>query len=152
MPRFKPRPVLERSAAGDLWKHTLSRIPTVFGRIAYLASLRDPSSGVYRHHGLSGVFGREESTQALRSSHEEVFLEWIALPMREKRADVEAYLNSLDDPREAVIEHLLRTEIYRAQVPGTAEEMERELYLSDLITLLKTFRSAASRGGPVKPS
>ena len=140
MPRFKQRPVLERNAAGDLWKHTLSRIPTVFGRLAYLASLRDPNAGSYRHHGLSGVFGRDESTRALRSSHEEVFLDWIGLSMREKRADIEGYLNSLDEPRAAVIEHLLRTEIYRAQVPGAAEEMERDLFLSDLVTLLKTLQ------------
>ena len=64
MPRFKVKGALERSAAEDLWRHTLSRIPTLFGRIAYLASLRDPNSGIYRHHGLSAVFGRDESSNA----------------------------------------------------------------------------------------
>jgi len=61
MRRFKPKGVLERSAAADLWKHTLSRIPTAYGRLMYLGSLRDPNSGIYRHHGLSAAFGREES-------------------------------------------------------------------------------------------
>ncbi|MDP9115300.1 MAG: hypothetical protein M3O20_16675, partial [Acidobacteriota bacterium] len=75
MPRFKPKGMLERDALADLWKHTLSQIPTVYGRLVYLASLRDPNSGTYRHHGLSASFGREQSIYALRKSHEQTFLE-----------------------------------------------------------------------------
>ena len=29
----------DRSAAADLWRNTLSQIPTTFGRLIYLASL-----------------------------------------------------------------------------------------------------------------
>ena len=61
--------MLERTATADLFKNTLSRIPTVFGRLAYLASLRGPDSGVYGHHGLTLMFGREESKRALARSH-----------------------------------------------------------------------------------
>ena len=98
MPRFKLKGVLERSAAGDLWKHTLSRIPTLFGRIAYLSSLRDSNSGIYRHHGLSALFGRDDSTKALRESHERAFHEWLGLKMEEKYYDLTRYLAELDDP------------------------------------------------------
>jgi hypothetical protein len=47
--------MLERSATADLFKNTLSRIPTLFGRLAYLASLRDSNSGIYRHYGLASI-------------------------------------------------------------------------------------------------
>src|SRR5450631_2650711 len=98
MPRFKLRGVLERSAVSDLWRHTLSHIPTTFGRLVYLASLRDPNSGVYRHHGLSSVFGRDESIKALRESHEQTFLEWIGLTMEEKHCDLRQYLIAIEEP------------------------------------------------------
>src|SRR5580658_3729115 len=99
MPRFKPKSVLETSAISDLWKHTLSRIPTLFGRLAYLAGLRDPNSGAYRHHGLSAVFGREESGKALRESHEQAFVEWLKLSLAEKHGDLVSHLARLEEER-----------------------------------------------------
>src|SRR5665213_1975990 len=97
MPRFKPKGMLERNALADLWKHTLSQIPSTYGRLAYLASLRDPNSGSYRHHGLSAAFGREDSTDALRKSHEDTFLEWLTLPLAAKDADFRTYFQSVEE-------------------------------------------------------
>jgi hypothetical protein len=145
MPRFKPKGTLERSASGDLWKHTLSRIPTVFGRLAYLASLRDANSGAYRHHGLSTMFGREEGTNALRSSHEEAFTEWLGFSLKEKYADLDRYFESLEEPRGAVADHWLRTANYRSCVPGAAKELERELFSKDMENLLEAIKNAAAR-------
>lgn len=147
MPRFKLKGVLERSAAGDLWKHTLSRIPTLFGRLGYLASLRDSNSGIYRHHGLSAVFGRDDSAKALRESHERTFLEWLSLTMEEKYYELTCYLAGLEDPAHAVIEHWLSARIYRTYVPGSAREIERELFCRDLEALLETIRNAPAAAG-----
>ncbi len=145
MPRFKPKGSLERSASGDLWRHTLSRIPTVFGRLAYLTSLRDSNSGMYRHHGLSTMFGREESIKALRASHEEAFTEWLAFSLKEKYEDLDRYFQSLEEPREEVAGHWLSTSGYRAYVPGAAQEFERELFCTDLENLLEVIKNAGAR-------
>jgi hypothetical protein len=141
MPRFKPKGMLERSALQDLWKHTLWRIPTILGRLAYLASLRDPNSGIYRHHGLSTAFGREESGKALRESHEQVFAEWLNLPLAGKHQDLMEYLAGLEDSRQAVVDHWLRSKVYRTQVPSSAREAEEKLFLEDLRALLETARN-----------
>jgi|SRR5579871_2807124 len=142
MPRFKLKGSLERSAAADLWKHTLSKIPTVYGRLTYLASLRDPNSGVYRHHGLSTAFGREESGKALKASHEQAFAEWLNLPLAERSMDLAAYLASLDDPPNEAINHWLRTKTYLNQVPTSARAVERELFYRDLEMLLTLVKNA----------
>jgi len=141
MPRFKPKGVFEQSAAADLWKHTLARIPTAYGRLVYLASLRDANSGIYRHHGLSVTFGREESTKALRESHEQVFAEWLSLPLEEKGQDLRSYLNSMDEPGLMVVSHWLNSRSYRFQAPSSALPMERELFSQDLDALLQVFRN-----------
>lgn len=139
MPRFKPKGVLERSASGDLWKNTLSRIPTIYGRLAYLASLRDANSGVYRHHGLMALFGREESAKALRESHKSVFEEWLNLPLAEKHAELMSYLNSLDEPPAVVLEHWMRA--YHSLIPDGARKPEVELFSRDLDALLEVVRN-----------
>jgi hypothetical protein len=147
MPRFRSKGVLERTALADLWKHTLSQIPTLYGRLAYLASLRDPNSGVYRHHGLSTAFGREESAKALKQSHERIFSEWLNLALAEKSGDLGNYLRGLDDPQGSVVVHWLRSDHYRAQIPDSARPMECELFQTDLEALLRMLKNA----GPAEP-
>src|SRR5260370_16924955 len=102
MPRFRPK-VLERSAADDLWKHTLSRIPSIYGRIIYLASLRDPNSGTYRHHGLTASFGREETANALQECHDEPFKECLSLSLAENNDNLLPSPSTLYDPRHVLI-------------------------------------------------
>jgi hypothetical protein len=47
---------LERDRpAEDVWDRTLAQIATTFGRIAYLASLRNENSGRYEHFGLARI-------------------------------------------------------------------------------------------------
>src|SRR5579859_4178934 len=152
MPRFKPKGMLERTALADLWKHTLSQIPTLYGRLVYLASLRDPNSGVYRHHGLSAAFGREESSQALKHSHERIFSEWLTLPLADKSSDLGNYLQSLDDPQGMVVSHWLRSDHYRAQIPDSARPMESELFHGDLEALLQILRNASAAEPPARDS
>jgi hypothetical protein len=148
MPRFKSKGVLERTALADLWKHTLSQIPTLYGRLAYLASLRDPNSGVYRHHGLSTAFGREESGKALKQSHERTFSEWLNLALAEKSGDLKTYLKGLDDPQGSVVVHWLRSDHYRAQIPDSARPMECELFHTDLKALLQMLKNAGAAEPP----
>jgi hypothetical protein len=129
--------MLERSATADLFKNTLSRIPTVFGRLAYLASLRDPISGIYRHHGLSAIFGREESRRALSMSHWNVFRDWLNLSLEEKSEDLRAYLDRLEDPPEAVLRHWAEAHIYRSYMPAPVRAPEEELFVREFEVLLE---------------
>jgi hypothetical protein len=143
MPRLRKNG-LEQTAAADLWKHTLSQIPTVYGRLVYLASIRDPNSGQYRHHGLATVFGREESVRALRESHEQVFLEWLALSLRDKKLDLERYFSTLEEPAGEVVSYLEETGAYASQAPAAALPVEHDLFRSEMQTLLGVFRNGLS--------
>ena len=140
MPRARPKGALERSAAADLFRHTLSRIPTVYGRLSYLASLRDANSGVYRHHGLFLAFGREESTQALQRSHESLFRTWLTLSLAEKNEDLAAYMETLEDPQAMVVKHWKQSRVYRTYIPESASPAETELFITELEVLLDVWR------------
>jgi hypothetical protein len=143
MPRFKPKGMLERDALADLWKHTLSQIPTTYGRLVYLASLRDPNSGAYRHHGLSAAFGREQSTYALRKSHEETFLDWLTMALAAKNADFRAYLQSasVEESPQAVVTYLARGARYASQAPDAAGPAQREQFKLEVEILLELVKN-----------
>lgn len=141
MPRFRPTAKLERSALADLCKHTLSKIPTVSGRLIYLATLRDLNSGTYRHHGLISAFGRDEAVKALRESHQATFQGWLNLSLSEKNEDLRDYLRAQDDSREEIVSHWLKSGVYRGYVPGSAMKPEIDLFCSDLERLLELMRN-----------
>jgi hypothetical protein len=153
MPRVKGRGSLERSAAADLFKHTLSRIPTIFGRISYLASLRDANTGTYRHHGLSSTFGRQQSVQALTDSHRRAFQEWLRMPLSGKHADLRDHLAALDEPARTVLKHWRESRVYLTYLPPGSTAAEKELFFSELEMLvdLLSFSAGEAQGPASSP-
>ena len=145
MPRFKVKGVLERDPVADLWKHTLSKIPTIYGRLVYLAGLRDSRTGVYQHYGLAETFGREESKRTLLESHRQVFAEWLALSLAEKTANLRSYLVSAEESTEEsskrILTHWLLSGQHRVQFPDTASAAERALFHQELDLLVELLRA-----------
>jgi hypothetical protein len=144
----KENAVLDRKAAYDLWRHTLCHIPSVFGRLFFLASLRNQNSGRYEHHGLSQVFGSLEASRALKKSHREAFSEWISYKMDEQKADLELYLSDQPEDKRTILKTWEKLEPYRNVLPSSAKDVEKKLYLSDLRALLSTLRNATDAGDP----
>ncbi|HZT29762.1 MAG TPA: hypothetical protein VFA33_07765 [Bryobacteraceae bacterium] len=130
----------ERGAAADLWRHTLAQIPTVFGRLVYLSTLRNANSGLYEHHGLAQLFGEEEADRTLRQSHMQVFNEWLCFRLERQKADVEEYLAGLEGGPRTVLSTWIRLAPYRAVVPTNARDVEKQLYNTDLETVLELLR------------
>jgi hypothetical protein len=134
---------LERGAAADLWRNTLSHISTVYGRMVYLSSLRNPNTGAYEHHGLALLFGDTESDKVLRKTHVDCFNEWLNFALQEQTADVELYITELPGSRKSILENWSRLMPYRNLPPGSAREVERTLFLTEFETVLAVLRNAA---------
>jgi hypothetical protein len=136
MPRFRPKGMLAKSASEDLFRHTLSRIPTVYGKLVFFGSLRDSNTDGYRHHGLSAAFGREEAGNALREAHKAVFREWLNSALSDKYEDLTQYIASLNAPRSETARKWLRSKAYKPCVPFSASPAETGFFISDLEALL----------------
>jgi hypothetical protein len=115
-----------------LWRKTLTRIPTYFGRLVFLASLRDDLTGRYVHPPLVQIVGYEITERTLRHSHHEIFSEWLGFTLAEQKADLDQYLIATRSPLDMLP--------YRDIVPSSAHQVERQLYLTDLETLLELLR------------
>jgi hypothetical protein len=131
----KPKP------AQELWRRTLAGIPSIYARLAFLASLRDVNTGQYAHHGLAMIFGQREADEAIRCSHEETFLNWLALRLEQQKADLELYFSTLPASKRTLVENWLRLAPYRAVIPAWASPAQRELYESNFTVLLEALRS-----------
>jgi hypothetical protein len=130
----------DRSAAADLWRNTLSQIPTTFGRLIYLSSLRDQNTGTYQHHGLAQLFGEGETDQTLRHSHSQTFSEWLCFNLEQQKGDLEGYLEELHEDKKTILATWIRLAPYRNFVPASAREVERNLFTTDLETVLELLR------------
>jgi len=127
----------ESPAAIDLWHRTLVQIPTLFGRLAYLASLRNANANSYHHHGLAARYGVRASQAALRESHVELLRDWLLMPLAERKIDLDTFFLGLEAPRELVVHNWQRLRPYVQYVPVQALKPEREMFLGDLEILVE---------------
>lgn len=134
-------PTFERDAATNLWRHTLSQVPSLFGRLVYLSALRDQNTGTYEHYGLAQVYGEGAADRVLRASHMKTFSEWLCLRLEEQKGDLDLYLSGLEGDRRAILDTWIRLHPYRNLVPSGARQVERDLYMGDLETILELLRN-----------
>jgi hypothetical protein len=118
--------------AAEIWRREVMQIPTVFGRLVYLSSLRDAFTGRYLHPTLMRILGDEAADRALRHHHYQLFSQWIASTLEEQKTDLDEYLRSAGG------DGGIRR--YKSLIPPTARDVERQLYLADLETLFELIR------------
>lgn len=136
----RPKGLLERGAPSSLWRNTLSQIPSLFGRMVYLSSLRTPNTGTYEHHGLALLYGEVESDRAIRRSHEDSFEDWLSYSLEQQKSDLDLYLSALSGSRRTIIDTWQRLAPYRNVVPASAKPAEKMLFQSDFEALLHLLR------------
>ena len=91
----------EHDGSDALWIRDLSQIETFYGKLVYLAGLRNPDNGRYEHFGC---FARKPNTIAsrnLKKIHETIFRDWIGLSLERKKADIELYIATCRSKRSA---------------------------------------------------
>lgn len=140
----------DEGSADELWRHTISQIPSSFGRLVYLASLRDQNTGRYEHHGLSQMFGEDESDRALRQSHEQTFAGWLGFDLKRQKEDLDLYLSAFQVEKRTILATWIRLAPYRNLTPTAVPEPERRLYLTDIEAILELLNNE-NDVGPLDP-
>jgi hypothetical protein len=124
----------------ESWKRTLSAIPTLIGRIAYLSSLRNVNSGSYEHFGLAQRIGADEVDRILRRSHMSVFQEWLCFGLERQKEELEEYFSGLEGDKREIIANWSTLEPWNNWVPGESRDVERKLFNADLAVVLELVR------------
>jgi hypothetical protein len=76
------------SASEDFTRRTLSGIPGLLSRLAYITGLRD-EEGNYRHWGLARMHGTAAAEDAMRRAHMELLTQMLRMPLVQLMREVE---------------------------------------------------------------
>ena len=126
----------ERETPRTFWQQTLAHVPSAYGKLVYLASLRNPDTGRYEHFGLAGD-PDGEANRALRGSHELIFQDWVSYSLEQKKTDVELYISTIEQvDRADLIDAWLRLTPYKNLVPAAIQGPERQKHISDFEAIL----------------
>ena len=127
----------EKELAVDLWLRDLSQIPTSYGRLVYLAGLRNPDTGKYEHYSPNTPSGDAQTSFLLKTRHEAIFKEWVSYPLEKKKADIELYIAGIDQvDNTQLIDAWLRLTPYKNLVPASIQGPERKKHISDFEAIL----------------
>jgi len=133
----------------DFTLTTLAAIPTLYGRLAYMASLRDLSSGRYHHDGLAALYPDGAIQEALELCHEQVFERVLETPLARQENDLRACLTGMEAGLGPAVEHWQRMETYRMLLPENPPDYLRDLFCSNLRALLEILQKDYSRSHSV---
>lgn len=136
-----------RDIVSETQLRELSHIKSSYGRLVYLASLRNPDNGRYEYYGSETALPATVNKE-LGWLHEKIFREWVTFPLERKKADVEFYIASIESVDSAeLIDAWLRLTPYMNLVPATIQGPERQKHISDfevILGLLKNVYGVAS--------
>jgi hypothetical protein len=128
-----------RSVIEDFTSRTLAAIPSDFGRLCYVSSLKDSSTGLYKHDGLMDLYSDNSVQAALAQCHEELFSRILETPLNHQERDLRNCLNVAGDQFWAVVESWRESRSFRSMCPEGLPDYLDELFCSNMNALLAIF-------------
>ena len=130
-----------RAVVEDFSSQTLAAISTVFGRLYYVSSLKNSSSGRYEHDGLMSLYPENAVQVALSHCHEELFSRILETPLRKQECDLRACLDSAGDQYWDVVESWRENRYFQKMCPEGLPNYLNDLFCSNMTALLAIFSS-----------
>lgn len=121
------------SASEDFKRRTLSLLPTLLERLAYMCSLQS-ENGTYEHWGFNRSFGIRTAQDAILRAHTETALELIRVPVREIYKEFQEAIARQEGPQ------VLHAESFVLKAPLNGDEL-----LSAHVHLLQESLAAVAR-------
>jgi hypothetical protein len=123
---------IEQTAS--MWQSVVAQVPTLFGKLLWVASFRVLDSNRYRHPALEQMFAPEVTNRVLEECHRQCFQAWLALGIEKQHQDFVEYIEPLGffgDPKDFL------EDAGRRLIPATAIKPQRLLFETDLAVVLE---------------
>lgn len=127
----------DRRVIEDFILRTLGGIPGDVSRLVHVATLRDLASGRYRHDELAAIYSEPAVDQALKICHEELFERILETSLEHQEAEVRRCLEGFDGSSTEIAARWQEHEFYKFLIPSGMPVYLRQLFCSNLQTLLQ---------------
>ena len=138
-----------RRLTEDLTERTLAGISSEYGKLIYLASLRDLASGIYRHEGLEALYSAGAVQESLLQAHREVCGRIMEMPLARQEMDLLSCWRGFESDPHELVENWKESEAYRTLMPFGLPDYLRTLFCSNIETLLAVFEKDRFTTPPV---
>jgi hypothetical protein len=130
-----------RAVIEDFSSRTLTAIPSDYGRLHYISSLRNSKSGQYEHEGLTSLYPASAVQAALAHCHEELFARILETPLQVQEGDLRACLGAAGEQFWDVVENWRELRSFEKMCPEGLPGYLNELFCSNMNALLAVFSS-----------
>ncbi len=120
----------------DFTSRTLAVIPSDFGRLCYVSSLKDSLTGRYQHDGLMDVYSEDSVQEALGQCHEELFSRILETPLPEQERDLRKCFDMNSDRLSSFVDGWLKDKSFQVMCPEGLPTYLKDLFCSNLAALL----------------
>jgi len=110
----------------------LSRIPSIFGKLALVASLRDEHTGRYGDPLAVLLYGRRQTEDCLKRKHAEIFFAWLRLALAAQTLDLTKCLTCWKGDQNPFTTSWFDERLPEKLIPGPASETEHALFMGNL--------------------
>jgi hypothetical protein len=132
----------------DFTSRTLAAIPSDFGRLYYVSSLRDSLTGRYQHDGLMDVYSDNSVQEALGQCHEELFSRILETPLAEQERDLRKCLGATGSKFWTFVDSWQNDKSFQTMCPEGLPSYLKDLFCSNLAALLAIFSSQRVTADP----
>jgi hypothetical protein len=133
-----------RSVIEDFASRTLAVIPSDYGKLYYVNSLRNLNTGRYQHDGLADLYSEDSVQVALAQCHEEIFARILEAPLRQQERDLRKCLEVAGDQFWPVVKSWRESRFFENMCPEGLPDYLNELFCSNMGALLTIFSSGRS--------
>jgi hypothetical protein len=130
-----------RSVIEDFASRTLAVIPSDYGKLYYVSSLRNSNTGRYQHDGLAVLYSEDSVQEALAQCHEEIFSRVLEAPLRQQERDLRKCLEVAGDQFWPVVESWRESRFFKTLCPEGLPDYLNDLFCSNMGALLAIFSS-----------
>jgi hypothetical protein len=128
----------------DFVSQWLVAIPSVMGRLARVAMLRDIYTGRYRYPILQDEHSEPAVHQSLLYCHEELFEKVLENNFEQQESDLRMCFAGMEAAPAEIAQRWLEVDLYRLFVPYGAPPYLRDLFCSNLRVILGLLASEVS--------
>jgi hypothetical protein len=125
-------------ACVELVRSLLSTKSSLLERLIFVTSLRDPNN---KERIPALKLNGAECDRVLGAEHRAIFDAWLCLSLQQQALELDRHVSNQEPPRRAVLGEWTQQKSYQRLIPPDAMQPERELFVTDMETILRILMS-----------